>query len=61
MPISLMAVLVQQDLSSVGKCTGTSREPGVRMEDLVVACLAAFGMTEYSVMWYREPVVLALG
>lgn len=56
-----MAVLVQQDLSSVGKCTGISREPGVRMEDLVVACLAAFGMTEYSVMWYREPVVLALG
>lgn len=61
LPISLMAVLVQQDLSDVGKCSGISREPGVKMEDLVVACLAAFGMTEYSAVWYRELVVLALG
>lgn len=54
MPISFLAVLVQLDLRDVGKCTGISREPEVMMEKVVVACLAAFGMTEYSVMWHRE-------
>lgn len=53
LPISFMAVLVQLDLRDVGKRTDISREPGVRMDDLVVACLTAFSMTEYSVMWHR--------
>lgn len=54
MHIPFMAVLVQVDLRDVGKCTGISREPGVRMGELVVACLAAFGVTECSGMWHRE-------
>lgn len=49
-----MAVLVQLDLRDAGKCTGISREAGVRMGDLVVAYLAPFGMTECSVMWHRK-------
>jgi len=60
-----MAVLVELDSSDVEKCAcgGISRQPGLRTDDLLalsllVAWLAAFGMTECSLMWSREACLL---